>query len=370
MAVTKDNLFKAAELLGTVVQSPRFSGIEFDKLKRRAIDRAADAARGSGSWAASMVLYRDLFALPTDHHPYASFDASPADAARLTSADCRATHRKWFIPKNAFLVIAGDTSPDEVKAVVVKTFGGFSGGEVPAISYPDPPAPGRRRITIVDRPKASQSEVYVATLGLERGDKNFPTFVAANQILGGGVGGRLFKEVREKRSLAYSAGSSIVELAHAPAPLVAHAATQTAKTGVALEALLEESARLGKTAPDEGEVAAARRYLADILAVRLETIGAVADELVRLKSLGLPDDYDDTFRRELADVTSPLVTKLAGERLREEHEIVVVAGDADVIGPMLRHFGEVKVLDPTREFARVRSIPMDATAPIELPNGK
>ena len=44
-----------------------------------------------------------------------------------------------------------------------------------------------------------------------------------------------------------------------------------------------------------------------------------------------------------------------------------VAGDAAVIGPMLSHFGEVKVVDPTRDFARERTIPMDANAPLEVP---
>jgi zinc protease len=367
MTVTKDGLWKASELLGTIVQSPRFSAIAFDKLKKRELDGAADSARSSGSWAASMVLYRDLFALPTDHHPYASFAPSPADVARLTSSDCRATHRKWFIPKNAFVVVAGDTSPDEVRTVVAKAFGGFSGGEVPTISYPEVQAPDHRRITLVDRPKASQSDVYVASLGLERGDKQWTSFAVTNKILGGGVGGRLFKDVRDKQALAYVASSQITELGHARAPLVSYVGTQTAKTGVALDAVLKELDRLATTAPDDAEVEAARRFMKDMFAIRFETVGAVADEIVRKHSLGLTDDYDDVFRRELAEVTPALVTKLAGETFRSGHEIVVVAGDANAVGPMLRHFGEVKVLDPTKEFARVTTLPMDASAPLEIP---
>jgi zinc protease len=45
--------------------------------------------------------------------------------------------------------------------------------------------------------------------------------------------------------------------------------------------------------------------------------------------------------------------------------VVVAAGDAQAIGGMLSHFGEVKVVDPTRGFERVRTIPMNGEAPLE-----
>ena len=60
----------------------------------------------------------------------------------------------------------------------------------------------------------------------------------------------------------------------------------------------------------------------------------------------------------------------AGELLRTGHAVVVVAGDAEKIGPMLSHFGEVKVVDPTHAFDRERSIPMNADAPLEAPGEK
>ena len=86
--------------------------------------------------------------------------------------------------------------------------------------------------------------------------------------------------------------------------------------------------------------------------------------------LGLPDDYDDGYRKELGEITGPLALKAASEHLRSGHEVIVVAGDAATIGPMLSRFGEVKVADPTKDFARVRSIPMDANAALEVPRAE
>ena len=94
---------------------------------------------------------------------------------------------------------------------------------------------------------------------------------------------------------------------------------------------------------------------------------SVADELGRLRTLGLPDDYDDGYRKELREVTPALALKAASSAIRPGHLVLVVAGDAAVIGPMLSHFGQVKVVDPTKNFDRVRTIPMNADAPLEVP---
>ena len=365
LAVTRDHLDEAMALLGTIVQRPELNNAEFEKLKRREIDRVADLARTSGRWGASMVLYKDLFTLPAEQHPYATFDATPADLARLTVNDCRALHRKLFVAKNTFIVVAGDTTPEAVKAAAEKPFAGYRGGEPPEISFTDPNPPESLKITLVDRPKSSQSDIFVGVLGPERADKDWAAFAVANQVLGGPFAGRLFLDIREKQSLAYSARSAIAELAHSPSLLIGSVGTQTAKTGLSLKALLENMDRIGQTAPEDGEVEIARRYLADVFAVRMETIGAVAGEVARLRVLGLPDDYNDAYRKELGDITPALALKAASGSARSGHMVVVVAGDAQAIGGMLSRFGEVKVVDPTRNFERVRTIAMNAEAPLE-----
>lgn len=367
LAVTSDRLGEAMELLGAVVARPRLSADEFKKLQKRQEERLAESARTSGSWGAHMVLYRDLFAMPAEHHPYASFGPTSGEVARLTLAECRAYHKRAFVPKNTFVIVAGDTTPAAAQAAVARAFGGYRGGEPPALSFTDPEPRLARKITVVDRPRASQSDVFVAALGPDRGDKRWAAFTVANQILGGGVSGRLFLDVREKRSLAYGTRSAIADLAHGPSVLTAYAGTQTAKTGLALQGLLENLETLATTAPGEGEAQDAARYLVDSFAVKLSTIGAVADEVVRLRVLGLPEDWDEGYRKELRDLTAPLTLKAASDFVKPGREVIVVAGDAAVVGPMLSHYGEVKVVDPTRDFARVRTIPMDVNAPLEMP---
>src|SRR5207244_8025744 len=114
-------------------------------------------------------------------------------------------------------------------------------------------------------------------LGPARKDDTWTAVKVANQILGGGVSGRLFLDVREKRSLAYNTRSSVGELARGPAPITAYAGTQTAKTGLAVQALLDNLKRISTEPASNDELNTARRYLADVFAVRMETAGAVPD---------------------------------------------------------------------------------------------
>ena len=367
IAVTKDQLGEAIDLVSTVAKRPAMSPTELGKLKKRMVDDAADRARTDGAWGASMMLYRSLYRSGGALHPYSIHDATAADLAKLGATDCRALHRRTFVPKNMLVVVAGDVSHDEVKAAVEKALGDLSGGAAPAISFPAPTPSAGLAITLVDRPKSTQSQVLVGVLGPERTSASWAAFATANQILGGGVAGRLFNEVREKASLAYTASSSITELAHGPSVLAAYAGTRSSKTGLAVKALLDQLERLGATEPTADEVAVATRFLSDVTAIRLETVGALANELVKSRTLGLPDDAPAIFRQKVRAVTAADAAKAAQAHVRGGAVALVVTGDAKVVGPMLSHFGDVKIVDPTNNFVEKGALVKDPDAALEIP---
>lgn len=369
IAVTKDHFGEALDLLATVAQRPAMSAAELTKLKKRMSDDALDRARTDGGWAASMMLHRRLFGAAgagAAAHPYATYDATSGEIAKLTGADCKAFHKQHFVPKNTLVVVAGDVAQAEVKAAADKAFGGMTGGEPPVVAFPAVTAPAELGITLVDRPKSTQSEVFAGLFAPERTAAVWPAFSAANQILGGGVAGRLFLEVREKDSLAYRTNSVLQEMARGPSLLVVYAGTQSGKTGLAVKAVLEQVERLGTTEPSAEEVATATRFLADSAAIRLETVGAIANELVKNRTLGLPDDHPAQYRKQVRAVAGADVAKAAAAHVRQARAALVVVGDAKVVGPMLRRFGEVKVVDPMKGFAAVETLAKDPEASLEL----
>jgi len=361
LSVPKERMGDALDLVAAMIMKPQMAASSLDKLKRREIERIESSARADGRWAARMVLFDELFTLPAEHHPYASYNAKAADLARITVADCHALHKKLFVPKNTFISVVGDITPDEARAAVDKAFTGYRGGEPEGASFTEPMPPESLKITLVDRPKSATSQILVGLLGPERGDKSWTAFTVATAVLGGGAAGKIAGDVEGARA-------SMIELGHGPSVLLVEAAVPAAKTGSAIDALLGQLARAGRTAPGADDVEAAQTALWGSFAVRMESAAALADELVHLRVMGLFDDAEEAYRKELSAITPALALGAASEKIRVGHEIVVVAGDAEVIGPALSRFGEVKVLDPQKRFERVRTLPMrEGPGAVEAP---
>ncbi len=353
MALTKDKVAEGLAILSEVVREPRFDGEELKRLKARATDEAEDAARADGSYTAAWLVFHELF---PQGHPYHVYGALPSQIAKVDAARVREHHKRFFVPKNATLVLAGDIDEATAKDLAQKHFGSWSGGEPPEIDFPAPKAPDATRVLVAHRPKSAQSEIYVATLAPERKTERWAHVRVANQILGGGVASRLFSDVREQRSLAYSTGAQIFELSHGPQPVVLYAGTETAKTAQAVAGLVENMKKMRTQPPTPQETETARRYLSDVFAIRMETLGAIAEMVVTQETFGLPDGYWDRYRKEIRATEAKDAAEMARAMYGDE-ALVVVAGDADVIGPELARFGEVTVHDPENEFKVTKTIP-------------
>lgn len=359
LGVTKGDLEPALEILDAVARTPRFLGSEFDKLRQREVDRVKDRARTSPTWLASMALYRELYELPVTVHPYARYDALPGEIAQIKLEDTKAWYKKHVTPENAVLVVTGDIDAGEVENAANKWLGRWRGARPLPESFAEPRGPAARELLVVDRPGSSQSQVLVGALGPERASPNYPALMAANQIVGGGMSGRLFLDVREKRSLAYSTGSWVEEPAHGPMPLVLSAGTQTDKTADAVGALLEHFARIGETTPTAEELDRAARFLSDSFLFKMETAGAIADLASRLLVLGLPDETYDEYRRAVRDLEPVRVASVAGKHYRKGIEVIVVVGDAKSIAKPLARFAKVSVIDPEKDFVIRETIPKE-----------
>jgi predicted Zn-dependent peptidase len=366
LSVTKDHFGAALDVLAAVATKPRLDATEFTKLRRREHDRVASAARTSAGWAASMVLYRELFELPTGVHPYSHYDATPAQIDAIRLEDCRAWYKREFSPKNAVLVVSGDIDGKAAQAEAQRAFGAWRGEAPEPPTFTTPVGPSALSIFLVDRPESPQAEVYVATLGPERKSNEWPALRTANQILGGGVASRLFLDVREKRSLAYRTRAGVDPVAHGPVPIVLSAGTQTAKAGLALDALLSHFDAMSHSAPTDEETAVATHYLSDVFLVGVDTVAAIANMTADLLVIGLPPDYYDTYRAAVRNVSKDAVLAVTERYYKPGKAVVVVAGDAARLGKPLSHFGAVRVVDAEAGFVTKSTLPADPTAPIEL----
>ena len=129
----------------------------------------------------------------------------PADLATFSASDAMAFHRKYYVPGNVTLGIAGDVDTAEVLRIVDKYFSGWKARPMPeALRTIEPPQRVERSIILRDRAQPVYAEGY------HRPAMTHPdhlVFKVINDLLSAGRTSRLFRAlVRDKKIAAYSAG--------------------------------------------------------------------------------------------------------------------------------------------------------------------
>lgn len=365
LAVTRDKLDAALEVLGAVVSKPRFDAGEFAKLKARELDRVRQSQKGSGSWIARSAMYRELFGAS---HPYADFDANDQSLDAITLADARSFYQKLYVAPNVTVVVAGDFDEKVLRAAVDK-YVTVPDKPAPVITWPTPKG-SETRVVLAKKPGSKQADILVGSLAMPRSDARWPELALAVQSLGGGMSARLFVDVREKRSLAYSTSAMTRELAHGPSVIALYAGTQTPLAPKSVGALIEHLDWISASRPvDNGELAIARTSMETGFLFRLETIGAVGGLAVDQVILGLPGkdvyEYVNSYRDALHNAALEGVRAIAAEKLNGKGVIISVAGDVALAGA-LRRYGPVRVVDPEKAFATVEELSYDPNAALEV----
>jgi predicted Zn-dependent peptidase len=253
-------------------------------------------------------------------------------------------HRKWVAPNNAFLVVAGDVTGERASELAEKEFKRWRQKKIPEREYPEPPERDQRRVVVVDRPQSVQSVIRIGNLAIARDHKDWIPLKVANQVLGGSAASRLFMDLREKRSLTYGAYSRVRSRVQV-APFRASASVRTEVTPRAVQAFFHHLDRITSEAPPEPELADAKRYLSDSFPLQIDTPGKIASMIADLRVYGLPDDYWNTYRSRIGEVSQDQSLKAAQEHIRPEQSLVVVVGRAASVVEPLRKWGPVTVVD-------------------------
>jgi zinc protease len=146
-----------------------------------------------------------------------------------------------------------------------------------------------------------------------------------NHILGGGTfSSRLYKEVREKRGLAYGVSENLLWLEHT-AVIIGGTATRADRTGDALTIIEQETKRMADEGPTADELAAAKSYLKGAYALSLDTSSKIAAQLTQIQIDNLGIDYIDR-RGAMIDAVTLDNAKRVAKRLYGSGMLVTVAG--------------------------------------------
>ncbi len=219
---------------------------------------------------ASQEIRRALF--PPDHPYHWQTIGSQADLDAASIEDVKAFFRRFYVPNNASLAIAGDIDLDETRRLVQTYFGDLPPGPPqPRVERWLPRLDGEVRLTLEDRVQLER--IYLAWVGVPRFDPDEAPLDVLVSILGEGHSSRLYRTLVYERQLArsVSAGYDAMEIAGEIR------VDATVAPGVPVheveQALLTELERVRQAPPSALEVERAVNRLESQYVRQLESLG-------------------------------------------------------------------------------------------------
>jgi zinc protease len=333
VVVMKDSFGLAMDLLADVVRNPAFAEDEIERQRQQLLS-SLQVSAGDPDYLASVVFDRLVYGF----HPYGLPNSGTAESlASITRADLQAFHKRFFVPNNMILAIVGDVTGDEAFGAADRAFGKWERADVPVVKTDEPPQP-TRRVVVIDKPDAVQTEIRVGHLGIPRKHRDYMAVDLAFKILGGEGANRLHRVLRSERGLTYGASADIKTLKQT-GDFMAETDTRTETTGEALRLIFDEYAKLRRDRVNERELADAQAYLAGHFPLTIETPDAIATQVLNTIFYELPLEEIPTYRERVQAVTPDDVQRVARAYISPERLSVVLVGNAAGFVAQLKGLG-------------------------------
>jgi zinc protease len=312
----------AFDLLNQALIKPRFDAEPMERIRRQILV-GIQAQLENPNRIASRTMMKTLFG----DHPYGRTDEGTAETVNsITVDDIRAWHKSRLANDRLIVAAAGDITPKQLGAALDKIF-----GALPARTDVNPviaeatvsAAPQEIKI---DKP-LPQSVIMIGQPSMKRSDPDWYVAQVLDYSFGSGsFASRLMDEVREKRGLAYSVGTSMQSLS-AAGFMIASAGTRSDQAQQSIDVIRAEWAKIQADGLTPDELNDAKQYLTGAWPLRFSSTGAIADTLVAVQKDNLGLDYLDK-RNDFINAVTLEDTKRVAAKLYQPGALTVV-----VVGP-------------------------------------
>ena len=300
------------------------------------IARRNDDADGIAGREAVKLVYG-----PTS--PYARQDEY-ATVEAVTLDDLKQWHDRTVVPNDIIVSVEGDFDGAAMEAKLRKVFEPLPRGaavEPAKVDFPDP-RPGNY---FVDKPDIDQSTVFIVGLGTQQNNPDYYALSIMNEVFSGGFGSRVFQYVRTKLGLAYEVDGAFSAGYDHPGVFYTVAATKSASTLPATQAMLEEIGRLKTEPPTLEELHNAKDEELNSFIFNYDTPEKTLNEQVLLAFYGYPPDFLEKYKDGIERVTAADVSRVANKYIDVSKLAIVVVGNKSEIDPPLSKLGKVADLD-------------------------
>ncbi|MBI2370628.1 MAG: insulinase family protein [Deltaproteobacteria bacterium] len=314
-----DSFDRLLDLVADVLIGPTFPAGELEK-KRRDLLAAIERREDQLSQVAFDLFRQKLY----PSHPYGLKVLGEASTVKaLTREALRRHYARYARPGNLVLALVGDVQADAVLKQVRAAFAGFKGAapRPPALGTPRPP---RAPVRVFTRKEKEQIHLVLGFLGTTMFSPDRFALEVLNGVLAG-MGGRLFTELRDKQSLAYSVSPFEISGLE-PGAFGVYMGTSRGKLRQSVEEVLRLLREAREQSVGQEELDRAKRSLVGAFEINLQRLGALASHLAFDERYGLGYDYFRRYPEQIMKVTAEDVQRVARKYLDLDRYVLAVVG--------------------------------------------
>jgi len=319
LRMLKDNRDEAFELLRTALTSPHFDAADVERIRAQVMSGLRRETSNPGSLA-----NRKFLEVAFPNHPYGRpVNGTLESVPDIQVPDLKNYVRRVLAKDTLKIAVVGDVDPATLGRLLDQTFGALPAkGDLAPVADIEATKPPQRFFIPLDVP---QTLVTFGGPGIKRDDPKFMAAYVANHILGGGgLSSRLYKEVREKRGLAYSVSEYLLWMEHS-ALFVGNTGTRADRAGESVDAIEREVRRMAEQGPTQQELEEAKSYLKGSQMLALDSSSKLAGALLQYQTDRLGIDYIER-RNALVDAVTLDDAKAAAKRLWGQGLNTVIVG--------------------------------------------
>jgi zinc protease len=319
LKMLRDRKDEGFDLLRLALNAPRFDAEPVERIRAQmltALKRATTSPNDIGS----RLWWQTAF----PGHPYGRpVNGTLESVPTIVRDDLVGYVGRVFARDNLKIGVVGDIDAKTLGLVLDRVFGALpASAQLRNVPQTAMASVGKKLEVQLDVP---QTVVAFGGLGIPRKDPDFIPAYIVNHILGGGsFSSRLYREVREKRGLAYSVYSYLLPLDHA-ALFMGATQTRADRTQETVGLIEAEIRRLAEEGPSAEELEKSKSYLRGSYALNFDTSTKIASQLVQLQIDNLGIDYWERRNGLIDAVTLDDVRRVA-KRLLDGGVLVTVVG--------------------------------------------
>lgn len=362
-ASLKKHQEKLFELMSDVAMNATFSTDELEKIRKRTLS----GLKASENDPDDMLNNVTAAVKYGKNHPYGEV-VTDKTVANATLAACEKYYTTYFRPNVAYMAVVGDVTVKEIKPLIEKHFGGWQKATVPVAKYATVKKPTATNVAFVPRDAAVQSVINVTyPIDLKPGHPDVVKAKVANSILGGGMTGRLFLNLRETHAWTYGSYSSISQ-DDIVGQFSAYAKCRNEVSDSSVDEILKEMKRMRTEKVNQDDLDRQIAYMSGGFAISLSSPQTVAQYAINIERYKMPKDYYQNYLKNLSAVTVDDIQTIAKKYIDPNKAHIVVVGSADEVADKLKRFDSDGKLDyydnygNKIEMAKKEAAPSNVTA--------